>query len=76
MEAITKATPSLSVDGFTFDLQRFATDTWDGTAGTVPDAVEGVITITTAEQLAAVAVAVNDGNDYSGSPSSSVPTSI
>ena len=66
MEAITKATPSLSVDGFTFDLQRFATDTWDGTAGTVPDAVEGVITITTAEQLAAVAAAVNGGNDYSG----------
>ncbi len=60
-----KATP-LRVDGFTFDLQRFDADTWDGTVGTVPDAVDGVITITTAEQLAALAVSVNDGNNYSG----------
>ena len=68
MEVITKATPSLSVDVFTFDLQRFdgEVSTWDGTVGTVPDAVEGVITITTAEQLAAVAAAVNGGNDYNG----------
>ena len=37
-----------------------------GTVGTLPAAVEGVITITTAEQLAALAVSVNDGNNYSG----------
>ena len=32
----------------------------------MPDAVDGVITITTAEQLAALAKNVNDGNSYSG----------
>ena len=58
--------PPQSPDGFTFDLQRFDTDTWDGNVGTVPDAVNGVITITTAEQLAALAKNVNGGNDYSG----------
>ena len=36
---------------FKFDLQRFDGEVsiWDGTVGTVPDAVDGVITITTAE---------------------------
>ena len=61
--------PSLRVEGFTFDLQRFATDTWDGTASSVPAAVNNVITITTAEQLAALAKNVNDednSNNYSG----------
>ncbi|MBR4152436.1 MAG: hypothetical protein IKT98_05700, partial [Selenomonadaceae bacterium] len=54
------------IKDFQFDLQRFDADTWDGTATSVPDAVDNVITITTAEQLAALAAAVNDGTDYSG----------
>ncbi len=42
----------------------FAEDTWDGTTGTVPTPVNGVITITTGAQLAAFRNAVNNGNDY------------
>ena len=53
---------------FIFDLQRFdgEVSTWDGTVGTVPDAVDGVITITTAQQLAALAKAVNNGTNFRG----------
>lgn len=40
-----------------------AEDTWDGTIGTVPSPVGGVITITTGEQLAALAADVNSGSD-------------
>lgn len=39
---------------------------WDGTAGTLPEPVDGVYTISTASQLAAVAKAVNSGNSMSG----------
>ena len=40
---------------------------WNGEAGEVPEAdVNGVITITTAEELAAFAAAVNAGTSYSG----------
>lgn len=38
----------------------FAEDTWNGTVGTVPAEVNGVITITTGEQLAALAADVNN----------------
>lgn len=41
-------------------------DLWDGKTGTVPTAVEGVITISTAKELAAFAKAVNDGNTFAG----------
>ena len=37
----------------------FAEDTWNGTVGTVPAEVNGVITITTGAQLAALAAKVN-----------------
>jgi len=39
---------------------------WDGTTDAVPEDIEGVITIATAEQLAGLAESVNDGNDYDG----------
>lgn len=39
---------------------------WTSRATSVPDAVNNVITITTPEQLAALAVSVNNGNNYSG----------
>ena len=39
---------------------------WDGTVANVPADVEGVITITTAEQLAGLAQSVNNGTDYEG----------
>jgi len=42
----------------------FAEDTWNGTVGTVPAEVNGVITITTGAQLAAFRDAVNSGNNY------------
>ena len=53
---------------FIFDLQRFdgEVSTWDGTVGTVPATVDGVITITTAQQLAALAKAVNNGTNFRG----------
>lgn len=41
-----------------------AINVWDGTTGTVPTPVNGVITITTGAQLAAFRNAVNNGNDY------------
>lgn len=41
-----------------------AINVWDGTVGTVPTPVNGVITITTGAQLAAFRNAVNNGNDY------------
>lgn len=41
-------------------------DAWNGQAETVPTAIEGVITITTAEQLAGLAKAVNEGTNYAG----------
>ena len=39
---------------------------WDGSVGTLPEAVENVITIRYAEELAALAKAVNEGNDFAG----------
>ncbi|MBE8951553.1 MAG: hypothetical protein SR1Q7_00205 [Quinella sp. 1Q7] len=53
---------------FIFDLQRFDGEVsiWDGTVGTVHAAVDGVITITTAQQLAALAKAVNNGTNFRG----------
>lgn len=39
---------------------------WDGTPGTLPTAVDGVISINTASQLAALAAAVNAGNSMAG----------
>ena len=41
-------------------------DLWDGTTANVPEAVDGVIAITTAEQLAGVAKAVKEGTTYEG----------
>lgn len=40
-------------------------DPWNGTVGTMPAEVDGVYTINTAEELAAFAKAVNDGDDFS-----------
>ena len=39
---------------------------WKGTVGTLPAAVENVITITTADEFAAFAAAVNAGNTFEG----------
>ena len=39
-------------------------DVWNGTTAAVPAAVDGVITITTAEQLAGLAASVNSGTKY------------
>ena len=39
---------------------------WDGTTAEVPAEDEGVITLTSAEQLAGLAKAVNEGNDFDG----------
>lgn len=43
-----------------------ASDTWDGTVGSVPAASDGVITITTGAQLAGFAQSVNNGTTYAG----------
>ena len=49
---------------FSFAGTANAINVWDGTTGTVPTPVNGVITITTGAQLAAFRNAVNNGNDY------------
>lgn len=41
-------------------------DAWDGSTVTVSEAVENVITIETAEELAGLAKSVNEGNTYEG----------
>ncbi len=41
-------------------------DEWDGTVGEVPSEENGVIAINTAEEFAAFADEVNDGNNYAG----------
>lgn len=41
-------------------------ETWDGTIGEVSEAVDGVVTIDTAEELAGLAKKVNEGTNYSG----------
>ena len=41
-------------------------ETWNGKASSVSAAVENVVTIETAEELAGLAKAVNNGNDYAG----------
>ena len=41
-------------------------ETWDGTIKDVSEAIDGVITIETAEELAGVAKSVNEGNKYTG----------
>ena len=41
-------------------------ESWDGNIAEVSEAVEGVITIETAEELAGLAKNVNDGNTYKG----------
>lgn len=43
-----------------------ATAPWTGNVGTVPEAENGVITISTAEELAALAASVNNKNTYQG----------
>lgn len=53
-------------DSFGKDYDSLA-NPWDGSVGEVPEAdKEGVITITTAAELAAFAADVNRGNSYSG----------
>jgi|GEM_PF-5309072 len=49
---------------FSFSGTANAINVWDGTTGTIPQPVNGVITITTGAQLAAFRNAVNNGNDY------------
>ena len=44
----------------------FAAEPWDGTVGTLPEPVGNVYTITTPQELAAVAQAVNSGNSFEG----------
>lgn len=41
-------------------------DTWDGTIATVSEAINNVITIETAEELAGLAKSVNEGTTYEG----------
>ena len=50
-----------------YDLNAEYPDVWDGTIGTVPEAVDNVVTISTAAELAAFANDVNiNGKNYSG----------
>lgn len=51
-------------DSYGTDYDKLAP--WTGLVGTVPAEVDGVITITTGEELAAVAAAVNAGNSFEG----------
>ena len=51
-------------DSYGTDYDKLAP--WTGLVGTVPAEVNGVITITTGEELAAVAAAVNAGNSFVG----------
>lgn len=53
-------------DSFGNNYDEYAGLPWDGSTGEVPAEVEGVITITNASELAALAVDVNSGNTYSG----------
>ncbi|MBQ8311208.1 MAG: hypothetical protein IJX80_09390 [Clostridia bacterium] len=53
-------------DSFGDNYDEYAGLPWDGSVGDVPAAVENVITITTAAELAAFAADVNSGNSYSG----------
>ena len=60
-------TNDYDVDCNTCGAVRLAlVDLWDGTTAEVPTAVNGVISITTAEQLAGVAKKVNEGTTYAG----------
>lgn len=45
---------------------KFKGDVWDGKTATVSEAVNNVITIETAEELAGLAKSVNEGTDYAG----------
>ena len=51
---------------FNVTAEKIAKDKWDGTSTYVPQAVNNVIKITKAEQLAALAESVNEGNTYEG----------
>lgn len=53
-------------DSFVNNYDEFAGLPWTGKTEAVPEAVDGVITITNAEQFAGFAAAVNSGNTYSG----------
>lgn len=53
-------------DSFGNNYDEFAGLPWTGKTEAVPEAVDGVITITNAEQFAGFAAAVNSGNTYSG----------
>ena len=55
----------LSLTGCNKD-NRDKIETWDGTVGEVSEAVDGIITIDTAEELAGLAKKVNEGTNYSG----------
>ncbi len=53
-------------DSFNENYDELAGLPWTGKTEAVPEAVDGVITITNAEQFAGFAAAVNSGNTYSG----------
>ena len=53
-------------DSIDENYDKGATLPWNGSIGTVPEVVDNTVTIFTPAELAAFAVAVNDGNSYSG----------
>ena len=60
-------TDEYDVDCNTCGAVRVApADMWDGKTTSVPKAIDGVITVTTAEQLAGLAKAVREGNSFKG----------
>lgn len=62
----TNDAPPQSLDGFTFDLQRFDdVDSWDGETITTSTINGNSITINSAAELAGLAQQVNNGNTYS-----------
>lgn len=57
---------ALSIAGCNKDDDGDNMETWDGSIGEVSQAIDGVITIDTAEELAGLAKKVNEGTSYEG----------
>lgn len=66
MKHLSKLTAVVAALVICFSGAAFAADTWNGNIGSVPAASNGVITITTGAQLAALAQSVNNGTTYAG----------
>lgn len=67
LQTSNDGTPPKSLDGFTFDLQRFDADVWDGNVATSFSSESGnTITITGAAELAWLAQNIDSYNNFSG----------